>query len=215
MKPYGATMKTTTDSTYRGYPINTGRKNEFPCNELTLDQIIDRQEYMTRNHSKVLFTRLDIRSPGDSATSLREKMPRILETAGRKLKAGHNGKNRLELHHVWAAEQTEAGGKEHVHLALWANGNAIQNGYSLKSALESALERHLGTGNKGGSKGLVEFCSSNGRTGIMLDRNAPDFEQKRYDSIYRASYLAKTSTKEHKAKGARFSSASRLPSDRR
>lgn len=204
-------MKTTTGSMYRGYPINTGRKNEFPCNELTLDQIIDRQEYMTRNHSKVLFTRLDIRSPGDSTISLREKMPRILETAGRKLKAGHNGKNRLELHHVWTAEQKDAEGKEHVHLACWVNGNAIQNGYSVLKAVEEAVQRHVPVANKG----LVEFCDSNGKTGILIDRNAPDFGQKRCDSIYRASYLAKTSTKEHKAKGARFSSASRLPSDRR
>lgn len=208
-------MKTTSSARYRGYPVNTGRNNDLTCNTRTLDQYIDRLEYMVKNHSKTLSVRLDIHTPVESAVPLRKRMARILESAKRKLESKNKGKNKIDMHHVWAAEQKASERNEHVHLALLVNGNAIQNGYSLKSAVESALERHLGTGNKVCSKGLVEFCGSNGKTGIMLDRNAPDFEQKRCEAVYAESYLAKTSSKEHKARGARFSSASRLPSDRR
>lgn len=203
-------MRKISSETYRGYPVNTGTNHDFSCNKMTLDQFIDIQEYMTKKHSRVLVTRLDIRTPIGSTVSLREKMPRILETTKRGLNRVR-GKNSVYMHHVWTAEKKEAEGSEHVHLALLVNGNAIQNGYRLMSAVEEAVERHIPEANKG----LVEFCESNGKAGILIDRNSPDFDKKCNQAVYAVSYLAKTSTKEHKAKGARFSSASRLPSDRR
>ncbi len=201
-------MRTTSSETYRGYPVNTGTNHDLACNEMTLDQFIDILEYTTTKHSRVLVIRLDIRIPIGSKVSLREKMPRILETTKRGLNRKRD-KNSIDMQHVWTAEQKEAEGSEHVHLVLLVNGNAIQNGYRLMSAVEDAVERHIPEANRG----LVEFCESNGNTGILIDRNSPDFEEKCNQAVYAASYLAKTSTKEHKAKGARFSSASRLPSD--
>lgn len=136
-------------------------------------------------------------------------MPRILESTKRKLASENKGKNSIDMHHVWTAEKKQAQGYEHIHLALLVNGNAIRHGRRLMRAVEKALERHI----QASVEGLVEFCESNGKSGILIDRNATDFERKSGDAIYAASYLAKTSTKEHKAKGARFSSASRLPSN--
>lgn len=46
---------TTSGETYRGYSINTGRNRDLPCNEMTLNQFIDRQEYMTKNTQEFLL----------------------------------------------------------------------------------------------------------------------------------------------------------------
>ena len=136
-------------------------------------------------------------------------MPRILESASRILESKNRGKNCVDMHDVWTAEQKNYEGKEHAHLAIWVNGNAIQNGYRVLGAIREAVGRQF----PGESEGLVHFCASNGEKGILIDRNDPNFEQISGKIIYVASYLAKISTKEHKAKGARFSSASRLPAD--
>lgn len=202
-------MKMTTLAFYRGYLINTGMYFALPCNILTLDQLIAIHEYMLCHHSKVLFVRLDIRSPRWSSTPLRKIMPRILESANRSLESKNRGKNCIDMHYVWTAEQKEYEGKEHVHLAIWVNGNAIQNGYSVLNAFDEAVERQF----PGVGWGLVHFCQSNGEKGILLDRNDPYFEKISGKIIYIASYLAKIHTKEYRPKGARFSSASRLPSD--
>ena len=202
-------MEITLSTFYRGYLINVGWERNLPCNVLTLDQLIEIHEYMLSHHSKVLFVRLDIRSPRWSSTPLRKIMPRIIESSKRILESKNRGKNCVDMHDVWTAEQKNYEGKEHAHLAIWVNGNAIQNGYRLLDAVEKAVERQF----PGESEGLVHFCESNGEKGILIDRNDPYFEQISKWVIYLASYLAKMSTKEHRPKGARFSSASRLPSD--
>ena len=202
-------METTLAATYRGYLIDTGVYVALPCNILTLDQIIAIHRYMLSQHSKVLFVRLDIRSPRWSSTPLRKVMTRILESSKRILDSKNRGKNRIDMHHVCALEQKNYEGKEHAHLAIWVNGNSIQNGYRVLGAVEKAVERQF----PGESEGLVHLCQSTGEKGILIDRNDPNFEQISGEIIYAASYLAKISTKEHKAKGARFSSASRLPSE--
>lgn len=200
-------MKTTKSEIHRGYYLDTGREKELYYKK-TLDQYVERHEYMLKNHSKILVVRLDIRTPSKSTFPLRKKMPRILETAKRRLESKNKGKNKIDMQHVWTAEQKTAAGKEHVHLSILVNANAIQNGYRLMSAFEDAVLRHI----PGAKKGLVHFSESNGKTGILIDRKAPDFQQKSDDAIKAASYLAKTNTKEHKAKWARISSASHLPS---
>ena len=202
-------MKTTLSTIYRGYPINVGWERNLPCNILTLDQLIATHEYMLCLHSKVLFVRLDIRSPRWFSAPLREVMTRILESSKRILDSKNRGKNRIDMHYVWAPEQKEAEGKEHVHLAIWVNGNAIQNGYRVLDAVEKVVGRQFA----GESEGLVHFCQSNGEKGILIDRDDLYFEKISGKIIYVASYLAKISTKEHRPKYARVSSASRLPSD--
>lgn len=202
-------METTIEETYRGYRINTGENSDLPCNTKTLDQYIDRQEYMEKNHSKTLVVRLDIHTPINSAVPLRKKMTRILESTKRNLKSNNKSNNKVDMHYVWAAEKTKAERNEHVHLAILVNGNTTRNGYGIFKALEEVVKRQIPDANDG----LVEFCESNGETGIMLDRNDPLIADKRNKASYAASYLAKISSKEYKAKGDRFSSASRLTSD--
>ena len=87
-----------------------------------------------------------------------------------------------------------------------ANGNAIQNGYSIFEEVNKQVKNKLDTD----VNGLVHFSDSNGRQGIMIDRNSDNFEQQKNDVVYAGSYLAKTKSKEHNPKGSRVSSSSRL-----
>lgn len=98
-------------------------------------------------------------------------MPRILESVKRIIESKNRGRNRLDMYYVRSAERKDYEGKEHVHLAFWVNGNAIQNGYRVQSAVEEAVERQF----PGESIGLVHFCQSNGAKGILIDRNDPYF----------------------------------------
>ncbi len=89
---------------------------------------------------------------------------------------------------------------------IFTNGNAIQNSYSIYAKLNKQVKNKLGTDNDG----LVHFSESNGKKGIMIDRNSNDFEQQKHNAVYTGSYLAKTRSKEHNPKGSRVSSSSMI-----
>ena len=199
---------TTTSSTYRGYTINTGKNNNLPCNTKTLDQLTDNIEHMTLNHSKVLAVRLDIHSEKKSERTLtRRDVTRIIENTKRKINTKFkSSKNKPDLKVIVATEQTSAESNPHYHAMIFANGNAIQNGYSIYAELNKQVKNKLGTDNNG----LVHFSESNGQEGIMIDRNSDDFEQQKNNAVYAGSYLAKTRSKEHNPKGSRVSSSSRI-----
>lgn len=194
---------------YRGYPINNGVNKNFDCHKITLDQAIDQIEYMAMNHSKVLNTRIDVHSPVDNDEPItRSNMTRIIENSKRLIERQYSqGKNKPDWHCVWVAERTKKGMNEHYHLNVNVNGNAIQNGRSVFEAVNTSVKRALGTERDG----YVNFSASNGKTGIMINRNSSEFEKQMADAVYAASYIAKTSSKKHRHKGARISSASRLP----
>lgn len=199
---------TTSSSEYRGYAINTGTNNNLPCNTKTLDQIIDTTEYMTSNHSKTLAIRLDIHSEQDSDKTLnRRDVTRILENTKRNLNTKFkDSKNQPCIKTIVTTEQTSPEANPHYHVMCLANGNAIQNGYSIFEEVNKQVKNKLDTD----VNGLVHFSDSNGRQGIMIDRNSDNFEQQKNNVVYAGSYLAKTKSKEHNPKGSRVSSSSRL-----
>lgn len=203
-------MNTTSDETYRQYKINTGVSTRLPCNKTTLDQIIDRIEYMTEAHSKTLCIRIDIMNDADGYTVLeRHHITRVMEETKRHLESKlRDSRNRLDFNYVWTTEQTSKSKYPHYHCFILVNGNAIQNGYSIKEA----LNRYVMKWQQTEKQGLVHLSESNGPTGIMINRNASDYERRKEDAVYAGSYLAKLRSKERRPKGARFSSASRLPS---
>lgn len=202
-------MKPISASTYRSFTINTGVHTKLSCNKTTLDQVIDIVEYMSQKHSKTLCVRLDIMNAADGYTILeRHHITRVLEETRRHLESKlKNSSNKLDLHYVWATEQTSKTEYPHYHCFILVNGNAIQNGYSVREALNRIVMKWQQTH----KQGLVHFSESNGKSGIMLNRNASDFERRKGDAVYAGSYLAKMRSKEHRPKGARFSSASRFP----
>lgn len=202
-------MKPISASTYRSFTINTGVHTKLSCNKATLDQVIDLVEYMPQKHSKTLCVRLDIMNAADGYTILeRHHITRVLEETRRHLESKlKNSSNKLDLHYVWATEQNSKTEYPHYHCFILVNGNAIQNGYSVREALNRIVMKWQQTH----KQGLVHFSESNGKSGIMLNRNASDFERRKGDAVYAGSYLAKMRSKEHRPKGARFSSASRFP----
>ena len=166
-------MKPISASTYRSFTINTGVHTKLSCNKATLDQVIDLVEYMPQKHSKTLCVRLDIMNAADGYTILeRHHITRVLEETRRHLESKlKNSSNKLDLHYVWATEQTSKTEYPHYHCFILVNGNAIQNGYSVREALNRIVMKWQQTH----KQGLVHFSESNGKSGIMLNRNASDF----------------------------------------
>lgn len=200
-------LKTTKSNTYRGYPINTGKDNNLPCSTKSLDQLVDTVEYMTENHSRVLAVRADVRSEQDSERILtRRDVTRVIENTRRNINSRFkDSKNNPDIKFIVTTEQTSPEANPHYHVMAFANGNAIQNGYSIFTELNKQVKNKLDTDNDG----LVHFSGSNGKTGIMIDRNSDDFEQQINNAVYAGSYLAKTSSKKHTPEGSWVSSSSR------
>lgn len=200
--------KVITSNEFRGYKINNGENNNLFCHKKTLDHIADTTEYMTNNHSRTLMVRLDIQPDQDSEHTLSSKdMTRVIENVKRQTDSRFkNRKNDPDTHVVWVSEKTTPDDKPHYHLAIFVNGNAIQNGYSLKEAFNNEVKKKLKTD----KDGLVNFSSSNGKVGKLIERNSPDFEHQVNDAVHAASYLAKTRSKEYNPKGSRVSSCTRI-----
>ena len=201
-------QKTTTSNTYRGYSINTGKDNNLPCSTKTLDQLVNTVEYMSENHSKVLAIRADVHSELDSEKVLtRRDVTRAIENTKRNINSRFkDSKNNPDIKFIVTTEQTSPEANPHFHVMAFANGNAIQNGYSIYAELNKQVKNKLHTDNNG----LVHFSGSNGQQGIMIDRNSDDFEQQMNNVVYAGSYLAKTKSKRHNPKGSRVSSSSMI-----
>lgn len=216
---------TATNGKYRGYTINNGQEGNLHCHIKTLDQIIDTVEHMIAEHSRVLSVRLDIQNTATSRIgnngqeidyALDSKdMTRIIESATRTLNSkSKNGKNDPDVHWVWTAEKTSPDDKPHFHVNAFVNGNTIQNGYSVKEAVSRAVKNKLQNANNMPNEsyeGLVNFSSSNGAKGKLIERNSPEVEDQINDVVFAGSYLAKVRTKEFNPKGSRVSSCTRIP----
>lgn len=200
-------IKTIANTTYRGYTINSGRDNTFPVYITTLDQIVDRIEYMLIHHSKVLCCRIDIHQPSWSDLPIRFKMTRIMEIIKRLLESDFRYKNNsIDTHYVWIAESnTEP--HEHIHYFIMVNGNACHKAWRIFTIINEVVKSVYDYD----YDGLVNFCRSNGNYGILIDKNSVDYEQQINAAVYAGSYLAKTIYDHNRAKGARVSSTSRLP----
>lgn len=157
-------INTTTSNEYRGYPINTGTNSDLPCNTTTLDQIIDTTEHMTSNHSKTLAIRLDIHSEQGSDKILeRRDVTRVLENTKRNINTKFkDSKNKPDIKTIVTTEQTSPEANPHYHVMCLANGNAIQNGYSIFGEINRQVKNKLDTE----ADGLVHFSGSNGKKGM-------------------------------------------------
>ena len=191
------------DSSYRGYEINNPSYSKG-CYKKSLDICIDTIEEKTEQHSKVLVTRFDIRKPkGVEIENASRKITRVIESFKREQeKKFENSQNSLDMTIIRSTERKNNEGNTHDHLLIAANGNCIQNAFSLFQSLERHAEQIL-MGNKNSSEnhGLVERCKSTGDTGIMINRNSVDFKEMKEKAVFTASYIAKTHTKKNTPKG--------------
>lgn len=162
---------------------------------------------MTMHHSKVLCCRIDIHQPSCSDIPIRFQMTRIMEKIRRSLESVFRNKNnRIATHYVWMAESNTAP-HEHVHCFIMVNGNACHNAWRIFNIVSDVVKSVYDCD----YDGLVNFCPSNSKFGILIDRNSVDYKQQINAAVYAASYLAKTTYGHNRRKSARVSSASRLP----
>lgn len=200
-------MAVSKETRYRDYEVNNGQFHSLFYNPKTNDQIINHLQKQLENHSKVLVNRFDIRFPETNSCNIRKTMSRIMEDTKRTLNSKYRkSPNKIDFKYVCKYEKDKDACKEHAHLVTMVNGNACQNGYAIHSVLKDQVKKHFKTDNEG----LVHFSGSNGKYGMMINRNSPDFQKQIEDVVYKTSYLAKIRTSEHKPKGSKFSTSSRL-----
>jgi len=198
------------DTKYRGYSLFESEKTKDGFYKTTIDQLIDMAERMAAKHSKVLALRIDVHSPQGSDTHLTSRdMTRIIENTKRNINNRlKHGKNAPDIQSIWTQEQTCMSEHPHYHLQISCNGNAIKNGYGIFHELNNQVSRHLKTDDGKNNQGLVHYCESNKGAGLLIDRNSPDFESQRAETVRMGSYIAKCSGKESLPKGSRVSSSS-------
>lgn len=191
------------ESFYRGYEINNPNYSNG-CYKESLDKIIDTVEGETKNHSKVLIARMDIRKPaGIEIENASRKVTRAIEGFKREQERKFgDSPHSLDMKVIRSTERKAGDKNTHDHLLIAVNGNCIQNAYPLFQSLERHVERILiGNNDTSENHGLVERCASTGDKGCIINRNSDDFEEMKAKAIYDGSYLAKVYTKQNTPKG--------------
>ena len=200
--------ETTNESFYKGYPINTGYRNQFSCYTLTLDSIIVRVEYMTHHHSKVMCCRIDIHLPSYMRADICKPTTRILESLSRTLRVQaemRDKKNKFEMHYVWCSERNTSE-NEQVHCLLLFNGDVNESGFHVWEESKKIVKRIFSTDNDGlVQRDDFEYIDKNNRKTkrceLMIDRNSYYYNDKLALAIYAASYLAKTTYAHNRVEG--------------
>jgi len=100
--------------------------------------------------------------------------------------------------YAWAREEApDAPGRYHFHLALFMNGNLIQDPWPLLSKAQCYWARTLGLDD---ASGLIHLCQPQNDLSFhnncfKLVRGSPDFQLKFNEAFCYLSYLAKTDSK--------------------
>jgi hypothetical protein len=219
-------MTTTKANTFKGFTINTGN-GRFACDEQILEQLHQRIQFMLSHNSRVLEKRLDLHYPQDGLVEPASKhIYRFTENLHRDLKRNNplpeEGKKRspgrkgVAASHpvnpqiLWVKEQEKETPNPHYHLVVLVNGNAVKSGWSIQKRAERQWANTL---NLDEASGLVHNCNQSGPDAIAIDQNRPDCEDKTNQVYYHGSYLAKTRSKEHRAKYEWKSGGTRVPKE--
>jgi len=199
----------TFDSYYNGRPILTDCANDQGCYKPILDKIKANFDNMTDSHAKVFFLRYDVRFPADNCDhpdnkTFRDFNANLLKNLSRQ---------GLDPHSVWVREQSKEK-HQHYHGILLLDGNKTQSIHNHIAKAEqlwaSALDLPADQ-----VKGLVDDCT-HGRdgayqkNGIMIRKDAPDYQEKIEQCFQWASYLAKINTKDNNPPGVRTFGSSRI-----
>ena len=209
--------KTTTDSTYQGYPILTDEKKGLAIDTDLMQKIIKQFEYAEYDKSKVFFYRFDLHFPKDMGTL---EAPQDNEHFKRFISAYQKNLSRkgLSPQYIAVREQRKSSAP-HYHVGIFAAGQKTRNCYGHIKTAERLWERELGL-EADGTHGLVNYCDKDKMTGermvngMMIDATKDNYEIVKDKCVERASYLAKVNQK-NAPKGQREYFASRLPKDYR
>jgi hypothetical protein len=196
--------KVTKDNIYNGHRLYNASKNNQGFYAEILNAIEMRFNYMIEAHSKVLFTRFDLRYPsGSTYKNDNELVSRFAEALRLYCK-----RKEYDPQYLWVRELSE-NNQVHYHFMLLMNGNKIQNPYKLIH--DYVLNLWKGCLGIQYGEGLVHYVYSNQSSGMIL-RNHPNLKQT-IDAYYQhASYLAKVYSKGNMPAFVNGYGCSRIPS---
>ena len=202
--------KETTEKTYNNYPIMTDQERGLSCDTKILQEIERQFEYADETKNKIFFMRYDIRFPegyhhADNGI-FREFQSKFMKNLSRK---------GLKPQYVAVREQSREK-HQHYHVALILDGQKTQSIHNHIQTAERLWDLTLGLPEKENGYGLIDDCTKNRSgekqtNGVMLRPDDPFRYGKKDDCFRRASYLAKTSTKNNTPKGQRELFSSRVP----
>lgn len=207
--------KTTTDSTYQGYPILTDADKGLAIDTDIMKKIINQFDYAEYDKSKVFFFRFDLHFPQDmQAPPDNEHFTRFMSAYSKKL-----SRKGLEPQYCAVREQKKSSQNPHLHVIMFLDGQKTRNCQNHLNTAERLWEHELGL-EADGTHGLVNYCDKDKKTGermvngMMIDPTKENYERVKDKCIERASYLAKVNQK-NAPKGVREVFASQLPKEYR
>ena len=207
--------KTTTDSTYQGYPILADADRGLAIDTDIMQKIINQFEYAEYDKSKVFFYRFDLHFPKDmEAPQDNEHFRRFMSAYSKNL-----SRKGLEPQYVAVREQKSSEKPPHLHFIMFLDGQKTRNCQNHLNTAERLWEHELGL-EADGTHGLVNYCDKDKNTGermvngMMIDPGKDNYECVKSKCVERASYLAKVNQK-NAPKGVREVFASQLPKEYR
>lgn len=185
-----------TTSTYRGYPINASPST--PCFQIPLDRIIDRFGSVEAISPSIMPIMVTLTFPQQiNYEAGNGYMVRLTNSLGWFL-----GSRKWPYAYFWVPEQSQDGGF-HFHLWLVVGTNWPQAFHIIIGKIKDYWANILNIDN---ANGIVDYDPKEN----ILHKIAPDYELAKNASIYHASYLAKTRTKDHLSPQRKGFGSSRL-----
>ncbi len=173
-------------------------------NDCIILKIVDRIDYMIIRHNKVLVMRFDAHfHDGYRHDGGNREISLLMKSLA---EACHD--QGIDCHYVWVRERASGSSNYHYHVVLVLDGNRIQNTHDLLKRADATWSNLLG-----GFANRLHFCTQvrSGKTvpgGVMIRRPSStaagrekinqeqEFQARRAEAVYMASYLAKNVTKE-------------------
>lgn len=190
-------------------------------NDIRIVGHVERQfHYARESHNKVLLIRFDVRFPAEGY--LYGGGNQEISSLIKSLKASFAAQLR-DIQYAWARERIDSQ-HPHYHVMLLVNGAVMQNPYGLLRKTDEIWNRILG----GEYRGLIEFCDhrcmghkttgsvmmrrpSSEAEGVELMRQQQAYQAAYSDAIWRASYLAKSFSKDETPHRKRTFGCSQIP----
>jgi len=200
----------TTDDSFQNLPIMTDADRGLFTDARILEKIKAQFDFAEKSKSKTFFMRYDVRYPsGWSENPNNRQFSNFQASLMKSLSRG--GLNPQYL----AVREQFRGKHPHYHVCLWLDGQKTRHVSNHIHTAERLWASTLGLPTKDGGRGLIDDCTRSRRgeiqtNGVLLCPRDPDYEARRAECFYRASYLAKISTKKT-PEGQRELFASRLP----
>ena len=199
----------TTDDSFQNLPIMTDADRGLFADARILEKIKAQFDFAEKSKTKTFFMRYDVRYPADwTEIPSNHRFSNFQASLMKSLVRGG-----LKPQYLAVREQSREK-HQHYHACLWLDGQKTRRISDHIHTAERLWASTLGLPAEEGGRGLIDDCTrSRGgeiqTNGVLLCPKDPNYEAKRAECFYRASYLAKVNTKKTPA-GQRELFASRL-----